>query len=81
MYVKCGSLVDARNVFDQMKEPDNVSWITIIAAYRRHGFPHEAVTLFHQMQRTGFQAYQFTFASVLPACAKIRALEQGMGIH
>ncbi|XP_057872340.2 pentatricopeptide repeat-containing protein DOT4, chloroplastic-like [Cryptomeria japonica] len=82
MYVKCGSLLDARKVFDHMKERDNVSsWNTIIAAYRRYGFPHEAVTLFHQMQRTGLQPNQFTFASVLPACAKMGALEQGMNIH
>ncbi|XP_057850517.2 pentatricopeptide repeat-containing protein At3g24000, mitochondrial-like [Cryptomeria japonica] len=81
LYVKCGSLVDARNVFNHMKERDNLSWNTIIAGYRRDGFPHEAVTLFHQMQRTGFQPDQFTFASVLPACAKLGALEQGMDIH
>ncbi|XP_057836797.2 putative pentatricopeptide repeat-containing protein At3g13770, mitochondrial isoform X1 [Cryptomeria japonica] len=81
MYVKCGSLLDARKVFDNMEERDSVSWNTIIAAYKRHGNPHEAVTLFHQMQRTGFQPDQFTFASVLPACAKIGALEQGMDIH
>ncbi|XP_059067389.1 pentatricopeptide repeat-containing protein At2g39620 [Cryptomeria japonica] len=81
MYAKCGSLVDARKVFDQMKEQDSVSWNTIVAAYRRHGYPHEAVTLFHQMQRTGFQPDQFTFASVLPACAEMGALEHGIDIH
>ncbi|XP_057854814.2 pentatricopeptide repeat-containing protein At1g11290, chloroplastic-like [Cryptomeria japonica] len=81
MYVKCGSLVEGCRMFDRMKERDNVSWNTIIAAYRRHGYPQEAVTLFHQMQRTGFQPDQFTFASVLPACAKMGDLEQGMNIH
>ncbi|XP_057837821.2 pentatricopeptide repeat-containing protein At3g16610-like [Cryptomeria japonica] len=81
MYVKCGSLENARKVFDLMQDRDRVSWNTIIAAYRRHGYPHEAVTLFHQMQRTGFQPDQFIFASVLPACAKMGALEQGMDIH
>ncbi|XP_057815875.1 pentatricopeptide repeat-containing protein At3g24000, mitochondrial-like [Cryptomeria japonica] len=81
MYVKCRSLVDARKVFDRMKERDCFTWNTILTAYRRHGFPQEAVTLFHQMQRTGLQPDQFTFANVLPACAKIGALEQGMDIH
>ncbi|XP_059069395.1 pentatricopeptide repeat-containing protein At3g24000, mitochondrial-like [Cryptomeria japonica] len=81
MYVKCGSLVDTRKVFNHMNERDGVSWNTIIAAYRRHGYPQEAVTLFYHMQQTGLQPDQFTFASVLPACAKIGALEQGMGIH
>ncbi|XP_057873993.1 pentatricopeptide repeat-containing protein At1g11290, chloroplastic isoform X2 [Cryptomeria japonica] len=81
MYVKCRSLLHARKVFDHMKERDSVSWNTIIAAYRRHGYLHEAVTLFHYMQHRGFQLDQFTFASVLAACAKMGDLEEGMGIH
>ncbi|XP_057871944.2 pentatricopeptide repeat-containing protein At1g15510, chloroplastic isoform X2 [Cryptomeria japonica] len=81
MYVKSGNLVDARKMFDNMKERDIVSWNTIIVAYRRYEVPHEAVALFHQMQRTGFHPNEFTFASVLPACAKIGALERGMEIH
>ncbi|KAH9288084.1 hypothetical protein KI387_032201 [Taxus chinensis] len=81
MYVKCGSLVDARKVFDDITERDVPSWNTILVAYRRHGCPHQALTLFHQMQRTGIQPDPFTFATILPACAKIRALEQGMNIH
>ncbi|KAH9297552.1 hypothetical protein KI387_029234 [Taxus chinensis] len=81
MYVKCGSLVNARRVFDEMTERDGFSWNVIIAAYRKHGFPHEALTLFNQMNRTGVQPDQFTFASILPACAILGALEQGMYIH
>ncbi|XP_059068286.1 pentatricopeptide repeat-containing protein At4g30700-like [Cryptomeria japonica] len=54
MYVKCGSLVDARKVFDHTKERDTVSWNTIIAAYKTHECPDEAVTLFNQMQQTGY---------------------------
>ncbi|KAH9323337.1 hypothetical protein KI387_017976, partial [Taxus chinensis] len=81
MYDKCGSLVDAREVFDAMTERDVFSWNMIIAAYRRHGFPREALSLFNQMQPTGVQPDQFTFASIVPACAKVRALEQGTAIH
>ncbi|XP_057862797.2 putative pentatricopeptide repeat-containing protein At3g23330 [Cryptomeria japonica] len=81
MYEKCGTLMDARKVFDEMAEQDVSSWNTIIAAYRRHGYPHEALILFSQMQQTDIQPDHFTFAAILPACAKIGALEQGMGIH
>ncbi|XP_057818478.2 pentatricopeptide repeat-containing protein At2g13600 isoform X2 [Cryptomeria japonica] len=81
MYVKCGGLMDARKVFDDMTKPDNFSWNAMIAAYRKHGYPHEALKLFHQMQLIGFRPDQFAFASVLPACAKIKDLEQGMDIH
>ncbi|XP_057862773.2 pentatricopeptide repeat-containing protein At2g13600 [Cryptomeria japonica] len=102
MYVKCGSLVDARKVFDQMEERDSVSWNVMIAVYRRHGYPQEALRLFHQMQRTGYAQNGFTekalqvykqmqvvgvkpnsstFASILPACAQIGALELGTVVH
>ncbi|XP_057834761.2 pentatricopeptide repeat-containing protein At2g39620-like [Cryptomeria japonica] len=81
MYINCGSLVDARKVFDHMKERDILSWNSIISAYRKHGQPNEAVKVFHNMQQTGLQPDKITFASVLPACAKMGALEQGMHIH
>ncbi|XP_057873045.2 pentatricopeptide repeat-containing protein At3g24000, mitochondrial-like [Cryptomeria japonica] len=81
LYVKCGRLVEARKVFDHTKERDIISWNTIIAAYKTHGYPHESVTLFHNMQETGLHPDQFTFASVLPACAKMGDLQQGIEIH
>ncbi|XP_059077386.1 pentatricopeptide repeat-containing protein At3g09040, mitochondrial-like [Cryptomeria japonica] len=81
MYEKCGSLVDAHEVFDQMTERDVFSWNAIIAAYRWHGYPHEALTLFHKMRADGIQPNQFTFASILSACSKVRVLEHGMAIH
>eukprot|EP01018_Ginkgo_biloba_P019081 Gb_13190 [translate_table: standard] len=81
MYAKCGSLVDARGVFDQMPKRDVFSWTTMIAAYTRHGLADEALTLFYQMQRAGIQPNRFTYASVIPSCAKLAALDQGMEIH
>ncbi|XP_057862804.2 pentatricopeptide repeat-containing protein At2g13600 [Cryptomeria japonica] len=81
MYVKCDNLVDARKLFDGMTERDVSSWNTIIAGYKRHGCPHETLTLLYEMQQTGVKPDQFTFATILPACAKLRALEQGIDIH
>eukprot|EP01018_Ginkgo_biloba_P031910 Gb_25359 [translate_table: standard] len=81
IYGKCGNLVYARRVLDQMPERNVVSWTAIIAAYTRHGFAEEAVRLFYQMQRTGVQPNPFTFSSVLPACANLAALEHGKEIH
>eukprot|EP01018_Ginkgo_biloba_P002746 Gb_11039 [translate_table: standard] len=81
MYAKCGSLVDAHRVFDEMPKRDVRSWSVLIAAYSRHGFAEEALTLFHQMQKTEIQPNEFTFASVLPACANLASLDKGMEIH
>eukprot|EP01018_Ginkgo_biloba_P034626 Gb_37254 [translate_table: standard] len=76
MYTKCGNLVDARRVLDQMIERDVVSWTIMVAAYAKHGFAEEASTLFYQMQRTGILPNQFTYASVLQACANLSALDE-----
>eukprot|EP01018_Ginkgo_biloba_P012485 Gb_18788 [translate_table: standard] len=81
MYVKCGSIENARHLFDKMPQRDVISWTAMIAAYSRHAHSEEALVLFCQMQRTGIQPNQFTFASVLTACSNLAALEQGMEIH
>ncbi|GLJ12809.1 hypothetical protein SUGI_0198200 [Cryptomeria japonica] len=78
-----GSVEDARKVFDQMIERDICSWSVIIAAYSRHGSAQakQGLELFGKMQRSGFQANEFTFASVISACAKLTDLAQGMEVH
>eukprot|EP01018_Ginkgo_biloba_P001223 Gb_04402 [translate_table: standard] len=75
-YAKCGSAMDARRVFDQITERNVVSWTALIAAYVRQGYADAALALFYQMQQTCIQPDQFTFASVLPACANLAALKQ-----
>lgn len=51
MYAKCGSMYDARRVFDDIKEKTLVSWNTIISGYCKEGLMEEALSLFHQMPK------------------------------
>ncbi|KAJ7536613.1 hypothetical protein O6H91_12G074900 [Diphasiastrum complanatum] len=81
MYAKCGSVLDARQVFDSMPEHNVFSWTTIISAYANHGQGEEAINLFKQMQQTGIQPNKVTFIVVLKACARIPALEEGKKFH
>ncbi|XP_057813906.2 pentatricopeptide repeat-containing protein At2g13600 [Cryptomeria japonica] len=81
MYVKCGSLRDARKVFDEMPRRNVRSWTVMIAGYARQGLPKEAVDLFDQMQSSGVQPNQFTFSAVLPACSNLGSQERGLEIH
>ncbi|KAL3630808.1 hypothetical protein CASFOL_023792 [Castilleja foliolosa] len=37
MYTKCGSMIDARKLFDTMSEKDVISWTTMLAGYARAG--------------------------------------------
>eukprot|EP01018_Ginkgo_biloba_P034623 Gb_37261 [translate_table: standard] len=75
MYAKCGSVVDARGVFDQMGKRNVVSWTAMIAGYAQNGYVDEALILFRQMQRTEIQPNEFTFASILPACGNLATLK------
>eukprot|EP01018_Ginkgo_biloba_P037419 Gb_09409 [translate_table: standard] len=81
MYAKCGSIEDARQVFDEMTTRDVVSWTAMIAGYTQNGGAKEALTLFNQMQQADVKPNTYTIVSVLPACAQLGALQQGKQIH
>ncbi|KAH7567856.1 hypothetical protein ACOSQ2_010253 [Xanthoceras sorbifolium] len=49
MYVKCGSLSDAKKVFDNFFSANSTSWNTVISGYCKEGLMEEAISLFHQM--------------------------------
>ncbi|PKA48744.1 Pentatricopeptide repeat-containing protein [Apostasia shenzhenica] len=50
-YCKCGSIVDARNVFDEMPERDVFSWTVLVSGYALKGRVAEALDLFQSMPR------------------------------
>ncbi|KAM7510622.1 hypothetical protein LguiB_009497 [Lonicera macranthoides] len=52
MYGKCGALVEARGVFDEMERSDAISWNAIIAAYEQNGKEEETLSLFVWMLRS-----------------------------
>eukprot|EP01018_Ginkgo_biloba_P018941 Gb_33115 [translate_table: standard] len=80
-YGKCGSLENARQLFDKMPERNVVSWNAMISGYTLHGYSEEALKLFRQMSDAGTKPDQFTFASVLSACASLVATEEGKQVH
>jgi pentatricopeptide repeat protein len=49
MYANCGSILNARYVFDKMPQRDVVLWNALIAGYSLNGHLDEALTLFQQM--------------------------------
>lgn len=81
VYVKCGGLIEARRVFDQMPERDVVSWTSMMAGYAQSELGEEALELLCQMQRSCIRPNHFTLASALTACAGQAALEKGKVVH
>lgn len=80
MYAKCGSMVDARRVFDHMPERSEDTWHLIIRAYAFNGLGDEGLALYEEMRKLGFLPNEQTCLAVLAACAGAEAVEEGF-IH
>ncbi|KAL4184430.1 hypothetical protein AMTRI_Chr10g970 [Amborella trichopoda] len=81
MYSKCGTLIDACAIFDDMHSTDVVSWTAMISGYTQKGSPFDALKLFREMRRLALLPNSLTIASVLSACAKLGSPKQGLSIH
>ncbi|XVE85786.1 hypothetical protein DITRI_Ditri17bG0119100 [Diplodiscus trichospermus] len=81
MYIKCGSLRDARSVFDELSTVDLVSWTAMIVGYSQSGFPDDALKLFLDKKRFGTLPNAVTIASLLSACAQLSNLSFGRLFH
>eukprot|EP00249_Psilotum_nudum_P033850 c51748_g1_i1 orf=2-289(+) len=81
MYGKCGSVDDARSVFDGMSQHNVVSWNSMIASYSRNGHGKEALELFRQMQLKFVVPDKISFISFLDACAGEAAIADGKDCH
>ncbi|CAN1267511.1 Putative pentatricopeptide repeat-containing protein At5g13230, mitochondrial [Linum perenne] len=80
LYLKSGDS-DALRLFEEMPRDDVVSWSFMIARHAQTGMGKEALELFQQMRGEMVMANQYTFASVLQACATMEALDFGTQIH
>ncbi|CAN7110750.1 unnamed protein product [Brassica rapa subsp. narinosa] len=77
MYAKCGCLDRARDVFENMKSRDVVSWTAMISAYGVSGKGRDAVALFSKMQDSGLVPDSIAFVTTLAACSHAGLLEEG----
>ena len=80
MYAKCGALMKAREVFDQLRIQNVVSWNALIAGYAHCGLGHEALKCFQQMRDDGVCPDSVTYICVLKCCGIIGSLDLGKDI-
>ncbi|XP_058079326.1 pentatricopeptide repeat-containing protein At5g50390, chloroplastic-like [Magnolia sinica] len=81
MHVKCGMMIDARRLFDEMPERNLVSWNTIIGGLVDSGDYKEAYQLFLLMWKEFSDAGSRTFATALRACAGLGLVFAGQQLH
>ncbi|PKA55852.1 Pentatricopeptide repeat-containing protein [Apostasia shenzhenica] len=77
MYIKCGCLELARQMFVEMPDRTVVSWSTMINGHAVHGQAEEALNLFNDMITAGIRPNSITFVGLLHACSHMGLLEQG----
>lgn len=81
MYARCGSLEDARWVFDEMPSRDMVTWTSLITGYAQNERAVDALVLFPQMIRDELKPNEFTLSSLLKCCGLIPSYNDGRQIH
>lgn len=69
MYGKCGSLEDARNIFDRMSKQSVVVWNAMISSYAQHGRIEDAFTMVDAMRQVDITPNNVTFLSLLAGCS------------
>ncbi|XP_057969241.1 pentatricopeptide repeat-containing protein At2g15690, mitochondrial-like [Malania oleifera] len=76
MYGRCGSVRDARRVFDQMRDRNMSSWHLMINGYVANGRGDDGLLMLEKMTKSGLRPNEQTFVAVFSACACARAVEE-----
>ncbi|KAI3734477.1 hypothetical protein L6452_13947 [Arctium lappa] len=81
MYAKCGCFGKARQVFNDLKVHNIVSWTSMIGGAAHCGNEVEAISLFKQMKAVSVASDQFTLATVLNVSCGLKDIYLGSQIH
>ncbi|KAL0735989.1 hypothetical protein Bca4012_012199 [Brassica carinata] len=81
LYTQLGDMSDALKVFSEVPKIDVVPWSLMIARFGQNGFCNEAVDLFIRMRQAFVVPNEFTFTSILNACAIGKCYGLGRQLH
>ena len=77
LYSKCGDIVGAQNLFDDLPERNLVSWNSLIAGYAQNGLGRAAISVFGAMEAASVPPDEITYVGILTACSHSGMLEEG----
>ena len=81
LYCKAGDFDSARKVFDENPEPKLGSWNAVISGLSQGGLAMDAIDVFVDMKRHGFEPDGITMVSVMSACGSIGDLYLALQLH
>ncbi|KAF7845253.1 putative pentatricopeptide repeat-containing protein [Senna tora] len=77
MYAKCGSLLQAWEIFKTMKGKDHVVYNAVISGLAMNGHVKAAFCVFGEMEKNGIQPDGNTFVGLLCGCTHAGLVEDG----
>ncbi|OMP00513.1 hypothetical protein COLO4_12610 [Corchorus olitorius] len=81
-YAKCNCIMEAEYLFRMMPDKKNhVMWTAMVAGYSQNGEALKAMECYRDMVVEGVESNQFTFPSILTACAAVKAVDFGAQVH
>lgn len=81
MYCDCGSLCDARKLFDEMSERTMASWVIIISAYAEEGLLKNALDLYLKILNSDSKPNPSIYITLLKSFSHSSHLEIGKQMH
>ncbi|KAL6581484.1 hypothetical protein OROMI_007407 [Orobanche minor] len=81
-YAECSNAgKDVTQVFEEITQPNVVSWATFISGLSANGLRHECFLAFLEMRFLGHQPNSFTLSKILQACATTQSPIETRKIH
>ncbi|XP_022760541.1 pentatricopeptide repeat-containing protein At4g15720 [Durio zibethinus] len=80
-YIRLQKTAPAFQLFDEMPEPNVVSYSSLMSGYINVGKPQICLWLFREMQKGTVLPNEFTFATAIKACSILANLKGGKQIH
>lgn len=78
LYGKCGCIADAQRAFDEISQPDIVSWNGLISGLASNGYISSALSAFDDMRLAEIKPDSVTVLLVLFACSRGGLVELGL---
>ncbi|XP_027913201.1 pentatricopeptide repeat-containing protein At5g65570 [Vigna unguiculata] len=80
-YIKCGTLAEARKLFDELPNRHIVTWNSMISSHISHGKSKEAVEFYGNMLVEGVLPDAYTFSAISKAFSHLGLLRHGQRAH
>ncbi|KAI0527270.1 hypothetical protein KFK09_002869 [Dendrobium nobile] len=80
MYSNCGCVEEAVKVFDLLKDPNIISFNSIISALAQHGHPEKAIKQFNRMELINLKPDAITILNLQTAFNHAGLIKEGVQI-